>query len=241
MTAPIEDVSSLPGKKVTDQEEVPIGEIKDIYAIDGDGHVTYVTVETSEGMGKKRTVFIPLARLKDEDGDVRVPYSKQHISNTPEVDASDGISPECDRLLRDHYGIDRADQELRSDHQSYATLVPEDTDGSSQRVEDPDNLETPDPDRRTDETKERLHDPGGSSTRDVDAGKIADQNAELGSDDDDQDDGEKDEDSGDAKREASGEAKGEHSGGGDGGDEDTADDETGEEETAHRRGDDSDD
>ena len=234
MTAPIEDVSSLPGKKVTDQEEVPIGEIKDIYAIDGDGHVTYVTVETSEGMGKKRTVFIPLARLKDEDGDVRVPYSKQHISNTPEVDASDGISPECDRLLRDHYGIDRADQELRSDHQSYATLVPEDTDGSSQRVEDPDNLETPDPDRRTDETNERLHDPGGSSTRDVDAGKIADQNAELGEGEGDE---KADEDSGEAKSEA----KGEHSGGGDGGDEDTADDETGEEETAHRRGDDSDD
>ena len=30
MTAPIEDVSSLPGKKVSDQEENPIGEIKEI-------------------------------------------------------------------------------------------------------------------------------------------------------------------------------------------------------------------
>jgi PRC-barrel domain len=215
MTAPIEDVSSLPGKKVTDQEEVPIGEIKDIYAIDGDGHPTYVTVEASMGMGKKKLVFIPLARLKDEDGDLRVPYSKEHISNTPEVDADDGISAECDRLLRDHYGIDRADQELRSDHHSYATLVPEDTDGTSQRVEDPDQLETPDADRRTDETHERLHDPGSSSTRDVDAGKIADENAEGGED--------------------------EESGGGDGGDEDTADDETGEEETAHKRSDDADD
>jgi PRC-barrel domain len=216
MTAPIEDVSSLPGKKVTDQEEVPIGEIKDIYAIDGDGQPTYVTVEASMGMGKKKLVFIPLARLKDEDGDLRVPYSKQHISNTPEVDADDGISPECDRLLRDHYGIDRADQELRSDHVSYATLVPEDTDGTSQRAEDPDQLETPDADTRTDETKERLHDPGSSSTRDVDAGKIADQNAELGEGDDEES-------------------------GGDGGDEDTADDETGDEETAHKRGDDADD
>jgi PRC-barrel domain len=189
MTAPIEDISSLPGKKVSDQEEVPIGEIKDIYAIDGDGQATYVTVETKLGMGKKRTVFIPLARLKDEDGELRVPYSKDHISNTPEVDGSDGISPECERLLRDHYGIDRADQELRSDHVSYATLVPEDTDSTSQRVEDPDSLETPDPDTRTEETKERLHDPGGSSTRDVDAGKIADQNAELG-DGEDSDEGE---------------------------------------------------
>ena len=39
MSAPIDDVSSLPGKKVSDQEENPIGEIKDIYAIDGDGQL----------------------------------------------------------------------------------------------------------------------------------------------------------------------------------------------------------
>jgi hypothetical protein len=29
MTAPIEDVSSLPGRKVSDQQEVEIGEITD--------------------------------------------------------------------------------------------------------------------------------------------------------------------------------------------------------------------
>ena len=38
MTGPIEDVSSLPGMKVTDQEEITIGKVKEIYAIDGDGH-----------------------------------------------------------------------------------------------------------------------------------------------------------------------------------------------------------
>lgn len=38
MTAPIEDVSSLPGGKVSDQEEVPIGEVKEIYAMGGDGY-----------------------------------------------------------------------------------------------------------------------------------------------------------------------------------------------------------
>jgi hypothetical protein len=129
-------------------------------------------------MSKKRIVFIPLARLKDEDGELRVPYSKGHVSNTPEIDASDGISPECDRLLRDHYGIDRADQELRTDHHSYATLVPEDSNGTAQRVDDPDQLETPSADKRDEKTRERLHDPGSSSTRDVDAGKLADQHAE---------------------------------------------------------------
>jgi PRC-barrel domain len=176
MTAPIEDVSSLPGRKVTDQEENPIGKIKEIYAIDGDGHPMWVTVEASFGMGNKRIVFIPLARLKDEDGELRVPYSKGHIEQTPEVDGSDGISAECDRQLRDHYGIDTGDQEMRSDNNSYATLVPE-GEGTAKLAEDPDQLETPNADRRDDDTKERLHNPGSSDTRDVDAGAIADENA----------------------------------------------------------------
>jgi hypothetical protein len=177
MTAPIEDVSSLPGQKVTDQEENTIGEIKEIYAIDGDGEPVWVTVEASFGMGNKRTVFVPLARLKDEDGTLRVPYSKGHLEQTPEVDGSDGISAENDRQLRDHYGIDTGDQELRQDNNSYATLVPE-GEGTARLAEDPDSLETPNADKRDDETKQRLHDPGSSDTRDVDAGAIADENAE---------------------------------------------------------------
>jgi hypothetical protein len=177
MTAPIEDVSSLPGKKVSDQEENPIGEIKEIYAIGGDGDAMWVSVEAKFGMGDKRKVLIPLARLKDENGELRVPYSKDHIGNTPQIDDADGISAESDRALRDHFGIDRADQELRGDNDSYATLVPEDTDGTAQRVEDPDSLETPKADKISDETKERLHDPGEAKTRDVDAGAIADENA----------------------------------------------------------------
>jgi hypothetical protein len=111
-------------------------------------------------MGDRRIVLIPLARLNDEDGELRVPYSKDHIGNTPDIDGADEISPELDRALRDHYGIDRADQELRDDNDSYATLFPEDTDGTAHRVDDPSSLETPQADKIGDETRERLHDPG---------------------------------------------------------------------------------
>ncbi len=162
---------------------MPIGEVKDIYAMDGEGHPMWVTVEASFGMGDKRRVFIPLARLKEEDGELRVPYSKAHVQNTPEVEDEDRISAKCERKLRDHYGIDRADQELRDDNKSYATLVPAEDEGEAQLVQDVDKLETPDADRRTDETKERLHDPGSGETRDVDAGAIADENTRDGSDD----------------------------------------------------------
>ena len=171
MSAPIEDVSSLPGKKVSDQQEIPIGEIKEVYALDGDGQPACVTVEVSEGIGEKRNVFIPLARIKEENGNLRVPYSNQHVGNTPEIDASDGISEGDERKLRDHYGIDTGDQELRSDNKSYAALVPED-EGTAKLADDPDKLETPDPDRRSEETEKRLHDPGSSEMRHADAGDL---------------------------------------------------------------------
>jgi hypothetical protein len=170
MTAPIEDVSSLPGKKISDQAENPIGKVKEIYA--SDGYPTWVAVELSSGLAKKRTAFIPLARIKDENGELRVPYSAQRIGEAPEVDGEAGISPECDRELRDYYGIDAGDQELRSDNKSYVTLVPDEP-GESTRVENPDELDTPEADTRTDESRERLRDPGSAEMRQVSAEDVA--------------------------------------------------------------------
>lgn len=194
MTAPIEDVSSLPGKKVTDQEENPIGEVKEIYATD-DGYPMWVSVEVSS-LADKRKVVIPLARIKDEDGDLRVPYSKEHISEAPEIDDSDGVSEECDRKLRAYYGIGTGDQEMRSDNKSYATMVA-DEEGAAQRVEDPDELDTPDPDLRTDESRERLQDPGSSEMRKVTADDVTGEDSGDGAqkDGDEKDSGEKDGDS----------------------------------------------
>jgi hypothetical protein len=196
MTAPIEDVSSLPGKKISDQAENPIGKVKQIYATDG--YPMWVEVEMSSGIAKKRKVLIPLARIKDEDGELRVPYSVKRIGDAPEVDDSDGISAECDRELRDYYGIDTGDQEMRSDNKSYATLVPEEG-GEAKRVEDLDALETPDADTRTDETRERLRDPGSAEIRQVTAEDVTHdtQESEAGRDpgeDEDDDDREADED-----------------------------------------------
>jgi hypothetical protein len=171
MTEPIEDVSSLPGRKVSDHEETPIGEVKKIYAMD-DGFPMWVAVESRTGIGETRTSLIPLARLKDEGDDLRVPYSKSHILEAPQIDADDELSAECDQELRRYYGIGAGDQELWSDNKSFATLVPEE-EGSSEPVEDAEKLETPDADKRTDETSERLKDPGPSEARKTSADEMA--------------------------------------------------------------------
>jgi hypothetical protein len=174
MSAPVEDVTELPGTTVRDQDEDPIGEIKDIYAIGGDGYPTWVTIEAQPEEGPSRTVFIPLARLKLEDGELRVPYSVEHILESPEVEAADELSEEDEHALRSYYSVGVGDAELRTDNNSYATLVPEEN-GGSKRVQDVDALETPSGDTRTDETRKRLEEAQGSEIRKVTAEDMVDE------------------------------------------------------------------
>ena len=133
MASAIEDVSSLPGETVRDQEGRRIGKVKEIYGIGDQKAPMWVTIDTPTGIGASRIVFIPIARLKQEAGEVRVPYSFQHIQSSPEIDAGDELSEQEDRALRDYYAIDLADQELRTDNESYANQVP-DEDGPATRV-----------------------------------------------------------------------------------------------------------
>jgi hypothetical protein len=168
MTSPIEDVSSLPGREVLDLQDEPIGKIKAIYATE-DGFPMWVLIEAKTGMLTKQTAFVPLARLKEEgDEELRVAYTKGHILRAPKPEDDDEISEECDRDMRIYYSIGAADQEMWDDNKGYATLVPEKF-GASKRVDDPDDLDSLDADKRTEETIERAKDPGSSELRDVDA------------------------------------------------------------------------
>ena len=133
MASPIEDVNSLPGESLHDQVGQKIGTIKDVYGTGDDGDAMWVTVEASTGLVSSRMVFVPVSRLKHEDDQVRVPYSAQRIERAPEVDPADELSPEDDRRLRDFYAIDLADQEVRTDNDSYAERVP-DGDGPARRL-----------------------------------------------------------------------------------------------------------
>ncbi|MHB8657121.1 MAG: hypothetical protein ACYC91_04075 [Solirubrobacteraceae bacterium] len=131
---PIDDVKKLPGRSVSDQEFREIGEVKEVYGPDPEQAPMWVSVEASFGM-EKRIVFVPISRLKEEDGELRVPYSKSHIEDSPEIEAGGELSEEDERHLRDHYGIDRGDQEIRSDNEdSYVTRVPE-ADGPAKAIE----------------------------------------------------------------------------------------------------------
>jgi hypothetical protein len=122
--SPIEDIPGLAGKTVFDQLGRKLGEACDIYAQDGEP--MWVTVKSSTGLTTDRLVFIPLARLKEEDGQVRVPYTAEHLNESPEVEANEELSEEDDYSLRVYYSVGIGDRELRSNNDdSYASRVPE--------------------------------------------------------------------------------------------------------------------
>lgn len=126
MTAPIEDPRELKGTSVYDQAGEKLGDVQELYAPGGDGDPMWAAVELAETAFKSRIVFIPLARMKHEDDEVRVPYSMAHIAESPEVEAEDELSREDDEQLREFYSVDQGDGELRTDNDdSYAAQVPE--------------------------------------------------------------------------------------------------------------------
>jgi hypothetical protein len=133
MASAIEDTGSLPGETVCDQDGLRIGKVKGLYSVGDGDSVMWVTIETSLGIGNKREVFVPLARLKHEHDELRVPYSTQHIQGCPEVEPGEELSEGDDQALRAFYSIGFADQELRTDNESYAGQVP-DEEGSARRV-----------------------------------------------------------------------------------------------------------
>lgn len=134
MASPIKDVNSLPGETVSDQEGRQIGKVKELYGIGREQAPMWVAIETATGFADSRIVFVPLARLKQEGDALRVPYSFQHIQSAPEVEAGDELSEGDDRALRDFYAIGVADQELRTDNESYAGQVP-DEEGPAKRIQ----------------------------------------------------------------------------------------------------------
>jgi len=134
MASPIEDASGLCGQKLNDQDGQSIGEIKKVYNLSGEDAPMWVSVDASTGMAGGREVLVPVARLKEERGQVRVPYSANRIRSAPEIEAKDELSAEDDRTLRDYYAIDLGDQEVRSgENDSYAARVPEEG-GNPQKV-----------------------------------------------------------------------------------------------------------
>lgn len=148
MALRIEDVSSLPGRKVVDQEGQSVGEITEVYGVGDGGEPMWVAIDTASGErlgedSEDKVVVVPLGRLREDGDDLSVPYSTAHVEDAPEVDAGDEISEEDDEKLRLYYAIGLADEEFRTESNSYAGQVPEGVGRAQKITDDLDDKGTP--------------------------------------------------------------------------------------------------
>ncbi len=81
MNTPVNDVSELRGKTVLDEHGEPVGEINGILAIGGESQPSWATVEFRRTGDESRTVFVPLAQLKHQNGSRFVSYSTENIAS----------------------------------------------------------------------------------------------------------------------------------------------------------------
>jgi sporulation protein YlmC with PRC-barrel domain len=159
MALRIEDMSSLPGRKVLDQEGESVGEIKDVYGIGDESEPMWVAIDTAAGdrIGEEteeKVVVVPLARLRDDGDELSVPYSIGHVEDAPDVDAGDEISEEDDEKLRLYYAIGLADDEFLESN-SYAGQLPQGEAPAPKITDELDDKEVPGGESRDRSTKER--------------------------------------------------------------------------------------
>lgn len=134
MAEPVAEPDKLAGVEVFGHEGEKLGKIEQIYGPEGQDTPSWFGLEVSTGMAATRCVLVPLARLKQEDGQVRVPYSRQHLLEAPEVAKDGTVSEEDDAALRDFYALSRGDQPAQDSPDSYASQMPEE-DGPPQPLD----------------------------------------------------------------------------------------------------------
>lgn len=127
MATPIEQPEELTGSDVYDQIGEKIGAVRQLYSTGDEGSPSWVGIEVSTGMLGGRLVLVPLARLKHEDGQVRVPYGRDHLLGAPEVEGDTQLSEEEHAQLSDHYAVGRGDQPAQDNPDSYAAQMPEES------------------------------------------------------------------------------------------------------------------
>ncbi|WP_029430510.1 DUF2382 domain-containing protein [Blastococcus sp. URHD0036] len=80
-----------------------LGTVGEVYLDDSTGRPEWATVKT--GLFGTKEAFVPLAEAELSGGELRLPYGKDQVSNSPHHDVEGHLSPEDEADLYRHYGI----------------------------------------------------------------------------------------------------------------------------------------
>jgi uncharacterized protein (TIGR02271 family) len=99
------------GKTALDADGQKIGTVEEIYLDAETNQPEWLAVKT--GLFGSRMSFIPIAEATEAGGDLRVPYSKQQVKDSPNADPDGQLSQQEEAQLYRHY--DMSYGESRSD------------------------------------------------------------------------------------------------------------------------------
>ena len=109
-TSTADRLAELRGSSVYSSDGEKIGSVEDVFVDEDTGQPEWVGLGTGF-LGTKR-VLVPIVGAEVRDDGVHVPYEKDHVKGTPDLDG-DAIDQETESRLYAHYGL--AYSERRSD------------------------------------------------------------------------------------------------------------------------------
>jgi len=107
----LSELQSWEGRTLVDRDGDKIGRIGDIYLDAETGRPEWIAVNT--GLFGSNVSFVPTAEARVDGDDVRVPYEKSQVKDSPNAEADGALSQDEEARLYRHYGLDYS--ESRSD------------------------------------------------------------------------------------------------------------------------------
>jgi uncharacterized protein (TIGR02271 family) len=110
MTPSLDELSAIRGAPVYAADDEKIGKVEEIFLDDDTQRPEWIGI--GSGVFKSKHVLVPVAGAEVIPDGVRVPYPKDQIGATPDIDA-DHIDQQTEQALYSHYGFEYG--ERRSD------------------------------------------------------------------------------------------------------------------------------
>ena len=89
---------------VVDRESATVGTIAAFFLDQARGLPTWALVHS--GWLAERQVYVPLADAVETDGEIRLPYTKDQVTQAPRIDPGGELTPDDELVLSAHYGLD---------------------------------------------------------------------------------------------------------------------------------------
>jgi stress response protein YsnF len=88
---------------VVDRESATVGTITAFFLDQARGLPTWALVHS--GWLAERQVFVPLGDAVETDGEIRLPYTKDQVTQAPRIDPGSELTPDDELVLSAHYGL----------------------------------------------------------------------------------------------------------------------------------------